>query len=145
MNRTFARRLALGVGLALAVAGGASAQPVTEAPNWAISAKSPISTPITSAGASGSFTPLAGRPFHVQLTGTASAVCYLERQLDGTNWVPISATAAGSTTLLYNWTYASSSISEDIVESQTNVPYRVDCGVLLGSYTSGSLTVRISQ
>lgn len=83
--------------------------------------------------------------FHIQLSGTASATCYLERMLDGTNWVPITITAGGTTTAMYNWTYTGSTLSEDIAESQAGVPYRLDCGASLGSYTSGTLTVKFFQ
>ncbi len=112
---------------------------------WSASGVSAVSTAISAAGASASFAPLAGRTFHVQLTGTASASCYLERQLDGTNWVPLTSTAGGATTILYNWTYSGASLSEDVIESQTGALYRVDCGQALGNYTSGTLNVRISQ
>lgn len=145
MIRTFARRFALGAALTLGWTSMASAQAVENGPSWAVSGVAARSSTITAAGASSSFTPLAGRTFHVQLSGTASAVCYLERQLDGSTWAPITVTAAGTTTIMHNWTYANAALTEDEVESQTNVPYRVDCGALLGSFTSGSLAVRISQ
>jgi hypothetical protein len=119
--------------------------PLPVAPAYGASGVSPVSASITAAGASGAFTPIAGRAFHVQLSGTASATCTLERQLDGATWVPITATAAGATTLLYNWTYTGSALSEDVTESQYGVPYRVDCGAQLGSFTSGTLGVRVSQ
>ncbi len=105
-----------------------------------------VTATITSAAASGAFTPLAGRAFHVQLAGTVAAACTLERQLDGATWVPITVTANGITTTLYQWNFtASANVSEDVVESQASVPYRVDCGAQLGSFTSGSLAVRMSQ
>lgn len=100
---------------------------------------------ITAAGASAAFPAPKGVPFHVLLLGTASAQCYLERELDGVTWSPITVTAGGSTTILYNWNYTGSTVSEDIgPETQNNVPYRVDCGAQLGSFTSGSLTVKFS-
>ncbi len=105
-----------------------------------------VTATISSAAASGSFTPLAGRTFHVQITGAAVAICPLERQLDSSTWVPITVTANGITTTLYQWNFSgSASVSEDVVESQAAVPYRVDCGAQLGSFTSGSLAVRVSQ
>jgi hypothetical protein len=113
-------------------------------PAFIASGVTAVPSTIAAAGASSSFTPIAGRTFHVQLSGTASAQCYLERQLDGSTWVPITVTASGTTTIMYNWTY-SSVLSEDVIESQASVPYRVDCGAQLGSFTSGSLSVRFSQ
>lgn len=100
---------------------------------------------LTSAGTCGPFPQQAGRTFHVQLSGTATAACVLERQLDGSTWVPVTVTAGGSTTTMYNWSYSNSPLSEDVDEAQALVPYQVDCGSALGSFTSGSLNVRISQ
>lgn len=114
-------------------------------PNWAPSGVTPVSSTISAAGASSSFTPVAGRIFHVQLSGAAVAICPLERQLDGSTWSEITVTANGSTTVMYNWSYSGSTLTEDIVESQAGVAYRVDCGALNGSYTSGTLSVRFSQ
>jgi hypothetical protein len=118
------------------------APPPSSLPASGVSA---VTATISSASASGSFTPQGGRAFHVQLSGTASAACYLERQLDGATWVPLTVTASGITTILYNWSYVGSALSEDVVEAQYGVPYRVDCGAQLGSFTSGALAVRISQ
>lgn len=129
---------------ALLIPASAFASPEPVAPQYADSGKPAISSTITSAAASSTFTPIAGRSFHVQLSGTASAVCVLERQLDGSTWTPITVTSNGTTTIMHNWTY-STPLSEDETESQANVPYRVDCGASLGSYTSGTLNVRISQ
>jgi hypothetical protein len=119
------------------------------------SANNAITYTISSAGAtcalSGCFSPVRSSlfdpptTFHVQLSGTASATCYLERMLDGTTWTPITVTAGGSTTIMYNWTYSGSTLSEDISESQAGVLYRLDCGASLGSYTSGTLTVKFFQ
>ena len=127
-------------------AGVALAQSVNNAATYTISSAGATCT------SSGCFAPksssgLYGPPvvFHVQLSGTASASCYLERMLDGTNWVPITITAGGTTTAMYNWTYTGSTLSEDIAESQAGVPYRLDCGASLGSYTSGTLTVKFFQ
>ena len=117
----------------------------TASPAYPPSGVTAVSTAITAAGASGSVTPAAGRTFHAQLTGTGVATCYLERKLDGTNWVPITATAAGTTTTLYNWSYTGSALSEDVVEAQYGVPYRVDCGAQLGSYTSGTINAGLTQ
>ncbi len=122
-----------------------AARPLPAAATYGASGVNPVSTTLSAAGASSAFAPTAGRTFHVQLSGTAVASCDLERQLDGSTWVPITATAAGSTTPLYNWSYTGSALSEDVAEAQFGVPYRVDCGAQLGSFTSGSLSVRISQ
>jgi hypothetical protein len=138
--------------LSLALVGSASAQTIINPNNgvtsgvaYSGSGVSPVSTAISAAGASASFTPLAGRLANIQLTGTASANCYLERQIDGATWQPISATASGSTTYLYQYNYSGISTSEQFIESQTNVSYRLDCGAQLGSFASGALTVRFSQ
>jgi hypothetical protein len=122
-----------------------AAAPLPSAPTYGASGVTAISASLAAAGASGAFTPIAGRTFHVQLSGAAQAVCYLERQLDGATWTPITVTAAGATTPLYNWSYVGSALSEDVTESQYATPYRVDCGAQLGSFTSGTLNVRISQ
>jgi hypothetical protein len=119
--------------------------PLPTSPLYGASGVAAVSTTLTAAGVSASFTPAAGRLFHVQLSGAAVAACVLERSLDGSTWVPITVTAAGSTTTMYNWSYADSALSEDVSESQFGVAYRVDCGALLGSFTSGSLAVRFSQ
>ncbi len=123
-----------------------AAAPLPAAPTYGPSGIAAVTATLTGAGASGIFTPVAGRTFHVQLSGTAVAICTLERQLDGATWVPITVTAGGVTTTLYQWSFtASANVSEDVVESQAATPYRVDCGAQLGSFTSGSLAVRISQ
>jgi len=135
-SRTFGSKSSGGVEYPKNMFGGAE---------FIASGVTPVSSGITSPSTSASFTPVAGRTFHVQLTGTAIATCYLERQLDGSTWTPITITGGGTTTTLYNWNYAGSSLSEDVVETQVGVPYRLDCGGTLGSYTSGTLTVKFSQ
>lgn len=141
------RRVLFGAALAALLAGPALAlPPVSEGDvDYQPSRVQAVFSTISAAGASSLFTPQAGRIFHVQLSGVASATCSLERQLDGSTWVPITVTANGSTTTMYNWTYTGSALSEDVVEAQSGVPYRVDCGAQLGSFTSGLLSVRLSQ
>jgi len=135
---------AAALALALALVSAAGAQSI--GPNWLkAGAAAAVSSAITSASASSSFTPSAGRAFHIQLSGTAGATCYLERELDGSTWAPITVTSGGTTTILYNWAYANATVSEDVLESQYGVPYRVDCGSTLGSFASGTLNVRFSQ
>ncbi len=121
-------------------------------PRLAAAQVSAVTTTLTAAGASKPFYPNAKQGFHVQLSGAAVAACTLERILDGSspnaaaaNWAPLTVTANGATTTLYNWSYAGSALSEDVSESQYGVPYRVDCGAQLGSFGSGSLTVGMSQ
>lgn len=104
-----------------------------------------VSTAISSATATPAWIPRKGLGSHVQLTGTAVATCYLERQLDGATWTPITVTVAGSTIIQYQYAYNSVALGEDFTEGQYNVAYRLDCGAQLGSYTSGTLTVRFSE
>lgn len=82
-----------------------------------------------------SLSPQARRPCSLQLSGTASASCVPEPALDGSTRTPVVFTARGAATPLHNWTYARSA----------NAPARVDCGALNGAFSSGSLSVRISQ
>ncbi len=135
-TRLLAAALALGCALPRAAAAQATA----------------VATTLTAAGASNAFYPNPKQGFHVQLSGAAAATCYLERILDGSspnaaaaNWTPVTVTANGTTTTLYNWSYAGSTLSEDVTESQYGVPYRVDCGAMLGSFGSGALVVGMSQ
>jgi len=105
-------------------------------PSGAASGKTAVTFSITSAAASSSFTPIAGRVFHLIVpAGTMSAACHLERQPDGTNWVPI--TFAG--TELESLTLTGQGVSEDLYEAQAGVAYRLDCGASLGSYASGTV------
>jgi len=102
-----------------------------------------VTSSLTAAGVSSSFTPAAGRPFHVIfLSGTGSATCQLERQLDGTHWTQY--TVNGSP--FYTIAYTGADVSEDVVESQTSVPYRMDCGgASHGSFTSGTIAMEFTQ
>ncbi len=123
----------------------APGNPLPASPVYGPSGVTAVSASLTAAGATGALTPVAGRGFHVQLSGTASATCYLERQLDGATWAPITVTAGGVTTPLYNWIYAGAALTEDVVEAQFGAAYRVDCGAQLGAFASGTLAVRLSQ
>lgn len=98
----------------------------------------------TATGQSASFSPTqADRStqsgtFNVALTGTASATVQLERSFDGgTTWCEIWAGGAQ----LYEWTYASTNLSETVEECEEGVLYRLNCT----SYTSGTITYRLSQ
>jgi len=96
-----------------------------------------VTSAIASATQSSTFTPLAGRPFNVQLSGTFVATCQLERQINAV-WAPLTVSASGSIVQVYLW---SAPASEIVVESQAAVPYRVNCT----SYTSGTVNVSLSQ
>jgi hypothetical protein len=115
-------------------------------PAFAASGVSAVSGTISSSAVSSTFPPAAGRVFHVYLgSSTGSGVCVLERQLAGA-WYPITATAGGVTTTLYNWTYTGAAISEDVIEAQAGALYRFDCGGgSNGVFNSGSIPYGFSQ
>lgn len=105
-----------------------------------------ISGTFTATGQSGSFVPIASarsttNAFNIVLSGTASATVQLERTFDqGSTWVKIYAGGIQ----LYKWTYDGTTIlniSETAEEPEQGVWYRLNCT----SYTSGTLTYRISQ
>ena len=92
--------------------------------------------------ASPSFTGVAGRPFHLNIpAGAMSAVCHLERSVDGVTWLEI--TFAGSE--LYAYALGGQSVSEDITEPQAGVAWRLDCGALNGTYNSGTIAGSFTQ
>lgn len=125
----------------LAVAGMAVASYAMAAP---VGVNSSVST-ISSAAASATFSVLPGKMANIQLTGTASATCFLERQIDGSTWQQISVTAGGTTTVMYKYVYTGTATSEQFIETEIGALYRLDCGAQLGSYTSGTLTVGFYQ
>ena len=88
----------------------------------------------TATGQGASFQPEPGRPFNLEIRGTFVGTVQLERSLDGTNFVPV--TAAGVT--LYSWTAPGSESNE---ESEIGVLFRLNCT----AYTSGTINWRISQ
>lgn len=98
------------------------------------SGRAPVESTFAATGQSGTFTPVAGRPFNVSVWGTFVGSVQLERSFDDTNWFPI--TAAG--TQLYVWTAAASEVAE---EAEAGVSYRLNCT----AYTSGTISYRISQ
>lgn len=95
----------------------------------------------TATGQSASFQPVirdrGWGQFNITLTGTGVGSVQLERNLDGTNWAPIYA--AG--TQLFQWTYAGTNLTEIGEENERGAQYRLNCT----SYTSGTITYRISQ
>jgi len=93
-----------------------------------------ITSTFTGTGVSSSFTPLYGRPFNVSLWGTFVATVQLQRSLDGTNWLPL--TANGST--LETFYGPASDIWQ---EDEVGAIYRLDCT----AFTSGTVNYRISQ
>lgn len=110
--------------------------------DFAASGRPPVPFSLTSASASASFTPKAGRVFHLTIpAGAMAAVCYVERKPDGTNWTPLTVFGSNIEVL----TLAGLAVSEDLYEAQTNVPYRLDCGASLGSYASGPVAGSFTQ
>lgn len=95
--------------------------------------REPLKGTFTSTTNSASFSPVAGKPFNITLTGTFSATVQLKRSFDnGSTW---SALTVESTTLC-SWT---GNISTSWVETEANVLYRLEC-----TYSSGTVTYRIS-
>ena len=112
-----------------------------QAASSAASGLAPVAGAITSAARGASFIPIAGRVFHLQLTGTAVATCYVVRQLDATNWAPVTING----TAFYGLNYSGAAMSEDLIEAQAGVAYALDCGAALGGYVSGAVSYRWSQ
>ncbi len=140
------RKLVAGAALAALVASSALAQgSIQTGVAFGFSNKPVVQDTITSARASVPFNPIAGRVFHLQLSGTAVATCFLERQLDKVTWVPITVTANGLTLPVYSYSYNSSALSEDLYEAQAGTLYRLDCGGQTGSFGSGALSVGFFQ
>jgi hypothetical protein len=82
--------------------------------------------------------PAKGVGFNVTLTNTGVGSVVLERSFDGgTTW---SGLYAGGVQL-YSWSYVGTAVSEVAFEPEFNVLYRLRCS----SYTSGTITYRISQ
>ncbi len=117
--------------------------PGTTGVGYAASGVTPISTPLTAAGASATMAaPLAHRTIHFLIKpGTGVATCYIEEQLDGTNWFyqTINGLPFGSAS--YNGTQ----VNETLIEDQSPVPVRWDCGATYGSFTSGTIPLEITQ
>jgi hypothetical protein len=111
--------------------------------SYAASGFSTVSCSLSAAGVCEFDNELAGRGFHIVMpAGTGAATCQLERKLDGTNWTKV--TVNGSA--FYAISYVGLSISEDVTEPQSGVPYRMDCGGgANGSYTSGTIPVEFTQ
>lgn len=76
-----------------------------------------------------------GQPksFNVSLWGTFVGTVVVERNLDGTNWLPL--TALGSSISF------TGPVSEVFDESETGAQYRLRCS----AYTSGTINYRMSQ
>ncbi len=111
-------------------------------PNFVAAGQTMVSNTLSASGASSSFTPIAGRDFHLTIpAGTGSATCHVESKPDGANWVY--ATIGGSE--LRPITYTGAPISETLNEAQAGVPYRLDCGASYGSVSSGSLNPEFTQ
>lgn len=101
------------------------------------SGQSPVTGTFTASGqTSTSFTPIAGRPFNVTISGTfVTGSTQLQRSFDnGTTWFNL--TSGGSGIMLFT-----AGASEQYTESETGVRYRLRCNALV----SGSIVYRISQ
>lgn len=108
---------------------------VTVGAKYAASGTTTTTASLTSATCSASFTPLAGRPFNVSISGTWVATVTLKRSFDaGATKLPL--TVGGSP--LAQWSGPASEVEE---ESEFGVAYYA-CA---DSYTSGTITVRLSQ
>jgi hypothetical protein len=98
----------------------------------------------TATGQSASFVPFisdrstkAGT-FNIALSGTGVASIQLEKSFDnGTTWCQV----YGGGTQLYAWSYNSVNLTEQGQETEQDVILRLNCT----SYTSGTVTYRISQ
>jgi hypothetical protein len=111
-------------------------------PAYGAAGTAPLAFSLTSASASAAFTPAAGRVFHLVIpAGTMSAACYVERQPDGANWTLYTVNGVA----LYALTLNGASVSEDIYEAESGVPYRLDCGAQSGAYTSGTIAGSFRQ
>lgn len=117
--------------------------PVTAAgAAFAASGKVAVASTFSATGQSAAFSPAGGRLFNASLWGTFVGSVQLERTFDGqaavtagtATWLPITAGAAQ----LYAWTAPA---SEQAVESETGVLYRLNCT----AFTSGLINYRISQ
>lgn len=71
--------------------------------------------------------------FNMSLWGAFVATVQLERQIDGTNWLPCTNLGASVT--------FTAPCTEVIDEPETSVSYRLNCT----SYTSGTVNYRLSQ
>lgn len=105
----------------------------TEGPAWRYSNATDVTGTFVATGQSSSFRADAGRPFNFELRGTFVGTLVLERSLDGTNWVALSALGTS-----FSWTAPA---SEVFVEGETEALYRVNCT----AYTSGTVNYRLSQ
>lgn len=74
------------------------------------------------------------RVFNVSLWGTFVATVQLERSLDGTNWLPLTANG----TPIEKFT---APCSEEIEEDEATAIYRLNCT----AYTSGTVNYRMSE
>lgn len=106
---------------------------VDAGPVYTPSGVTPVTGSFTGTGQSATFTPGYGRGFNVSLWGTFSGIVQLERNLDGINWLPI--TASG-----YSYAAYSAPCSEIFEEDENGVLYRLNCA----SYTSGTINYRMS-
>ena len=102
----------------------------------------PITGAFSATGQSATFKPsiraLAWGSFNVFLTGTGVASVQLERSYDkGSTWCGV----YGGGVQLYVWSYTGTNLSEQAVETEQGVIYRLNCT----GYTSGTVNYRLSQ
>lgn len=67
--------------------------------------------------------------FNISISGTFVATVWVQRSFDGTNWLDVESFTAGT--------------QKRGFESERDVRYRI--GVKTGGFTSGTVTVRVSQ
>jgi hypothetical protein len=101
-------------------------------------AKKVVSGSFTATGQSPHFPTQNGKVFSIALTGTAVGSVQLEKSFDeGATWCQLYAGGVQ----LKQWSYTGTNIAETYEESEAGVLYRLNCT----SYTSGTLTYRLSQ
>lgn len=104
---------------------------------WAASGKTPVTATLSSAGATGSFTPLAGRPFNVEITGTWTGTIRLMCKLPGSAAFVERKETGG--TSIYAWTGNTSEVIDADPETGAIYELSADTGF------SGSASVRMSH
>jgi len=117
-----------------------SACPDASTPAFGASGVTPISQAFTAAGNSASWSPVAGRPINVTITGTATGLSVrLVRSFDnGSTWSPLTVNGQP-------WAVWTGNVSEQAwVETEapaTPIKYRAEVTAI----ASGTATVRLSQ
>lgn len=127
--------IAVETGQKLAFVEAADQPTPNNAAAYPASGKTAVTASLTSATSSGAFTPFAGRPFNVSLSGTFVATCGLQKSFNaGSTWLDVTYVDGSALT----W---SAPVLTDFTEGEASVQWRVNCS----AYTSGTVVVRISQ